>query len=396
MVEVGGDVDQPVAVPITDNHTITWLEVVGPSPFFPQLLLVLQKATSLSVLPDFPYNWLPGGKSLASSRTTSPDLPISGSMAALFSRTLGKPVDLTALESQCQHLVPPLDWLVLDVIFEAVVALERDHLFVNRQVGLEVHKFCELAGDEIKHSPDLVQSVVTWTDFREQAAAHCLKSAEGGGSPETCHVSWCQQWQQCCGLEPSTFSCLAGGKQTCRGISVRTASSPTQELAVSFQIVPGAFCWSPRQSASRCPAQTEQWSSPHHGWYDPGLNKKQFMCNVQSRCTTVTTFFFFFFFPYIFLGIFVYMYLCRPSEASTRYCVIPGGYPPQDWQSLPCAGEELDSNSGLLICSQVCYHWATSPPNIEPPLLLSLSHLSSCDYCTYMQNPVPIMHLPSV
>ncbi len=40
-------------------------------------------------------------------------------------------------------------------------------------------------------------------------------------------------------------------------------------------------------------------------------------------------------------------YLCRPSEASTRFCVIPGGYPPQDWQSLPCAGEELDSNSEL-------------------------------------------------
>ncbi len=61
-------------------------------------------------------------------------------------------------------------------------------------------------------------------------------------------------------------------------------------------------------------------------------------------------------------------YLCRPSEASTWYCVIPGGYPPQDWQSSPCAGEELDLNSGLLICSQVCYHWATSPPK---------SHLSS-------------------
>ncbi len=28
---------------------------------------------------------------------------------------------------------------------------------------------------------------------------------------------------------------------------------------------------------------------------------------------------------------FVYMeYLCRPSEASTRYCVIPSGYPPRD------------------------------------------------------------------
>jgi hypothetical protein len=37
---------------------------------------------------------------------------------------------------------------------------------------------------------------------------------------------------------------------------------------------------------------------------------------------------------------------------------------------LPCAGEELDSNPGLLICSQVRYHRATSPP-------LPLSHLSS-------------------
>ncbi len=60
-------------------------------------------------------------------------------------------------------------------------------------------------------------------DFRKQAAAHYLKSAEGGGSSETCHVSWCQQWQQSCGLEPSTFSCLAGGKQTCKGRSLRTA-----------------------------------------------------------------------------------------------------------------------------------------------------------------------------
>ncbi len=81
-------------------------------------------------------------------------------------------------------------------------------------------------------------------------------------------------------------------------------------------------------------------------------------------------------FPIYFFVVFcVYMYLCRPSEASTRYCVIPGGYPPQDWQSLPCAGEELDSNPGLLICSQVRYHWATSPPlwATSPPL----NHLSS-------------------
>ncbi len=74
-------------------------------------------------------------------------------------------------------------------------------------------------------------------------------------------------------------------------------------------------------------------------------------------------------------------YLCRPSEASTRFCVIPSGYPPQDGQSLLCAGEELDSNPGLLICSQVRYHWATFPPPIEPPLLLALSHLSSSAYC---------------
>ncbi len=72
------------------------------------------------------------------------------------------------------------------------------------------------------------------------------------------------------------------------------------------------------------------------------------------------------FFSYIFLGVFVYIvYLYCPSEASTWYCVIPDGYPPQDWQSLPCAGEELDSDLdsdlGLLIWSQVRYHWATSP-----------------------------------
>jgi hypothetical protein len=82
------------------------------------------------------------------------------------------------------------------------------------------------------------------------------------------------------------------------------------------------------------------------------------MCYKAVSCHVLLIFFF----SYIFLGFFVYMYLCRPSEASTWYCVIPGGYPPQDWQSLPCAGEELDSNPGLLICSQVRYHWATSPP----------------------------------
>jgi hypothetical protein len=85
----------------------------------------------------------------------------------------------------------------------------------------------------------------------------------------------------------------------------------------------------------------------------------------------------FFFFSFIFLGVFVYIvYLCRPPEASTWCCVIPGGYPPQDWQSLPCAREELDLNPGLLICSQVCYHWATSPPKLSH-FSSPLSHLSS-------------------
>ncbi len=37
------------------------------------------------------------------------------------------------------------------------------------------------------------------------------------------------------------------------------------------------------------------------------------------------------FFSFIFLRVFVYIvYLCRPSEASTWHCVIPGGYPSQD------------------------------------------------------------------
>jgi hypothetical protein len=40
-------------------------------------------------------------------------------------------------------------------------------------------------------------------------------------------------------------------------------------------------------------------------------------------------FFFFNFFPLYFYG-FLCIYLCRPPEASTRYCAIPGGYPPED------------------------------------------------------------------
>ncbi len=93
------------------------------------------------------------------------------------------------------------------------------------------------------------------------------------------------------------------------------------------------------------------------------------LCDVEStvQCwgsTSVLRQSMVLFFSYIFLGFFVLTeYLCRPLEASTGYCVIPGGYPPQDWQNLLCAGEELDSNPGLLICSLVHYHWATSPPD---------------------------------
>ncbi len=80
------------------------------------------------------------------------------------------------------------------------------------------------------------------------------------------------------------------------------------------------------------------------------------------------------FFPYIhtvFIGFFVYTeYLfCRPSEASTWYCVIPGGYPPQEWQSLPCAGEELDSNPGQPICSQSGALPLNHLSSLVPPLL---------------------------
>ncbi len=59
-----------------------------------------------------------------------------------------------------------------------------------------------------------------------------------------------------------------------------------------------------------------------------------FVCCSREKITILilncVQIFFFFFFLYIF-WVFVYIvYLCRPSEASTWYCVIPGGYPPQD------------------------------------------------------------------
>jgi hypothetical protein len=61
-------------------------------------------------------------------------------------------------------------------------------------------------------------------------------------------------------------------------------------------------------------------------------------------------------FQYICKGFCEYWVPLPHLRASTWYCVIPGGYPPQDWQSLLCAGEELDLNPELLICSQVSYH----------------------------------------
>jgi hypothetical protein len=36
------------------------------------------------------------------------------------------------------------------------------------------------------------------------------------------------------------------------------------------------------------------------------------------------------FFLYAFIDFLCILELCRPSEASTWYCPIPGGYPPQD------------------------------------------------------------------
>ncbi len=69
-----------------------------------------------------------------------------------------------------------------------------------------------------------------------------------------------------------------------------------------------------------------------------------------------------FFFPLYFYG-----FLCICASAAPQRPA-HGTVPSQvathlrTDKSLPCAGEELDSNPGLLICSQVRYHWATSPP----------------------------------
>jgi hypothetical protein len=57
------------------------------------------------------------------------------------------------------------------------------------------------------------------------------------------------------------------------------------------------------------------------------------------------------------------IYVCCLSKASPKFCAIHNGKPPSEGQSLPRAGEEEpDSNMGQLQRSQVCNHWATSPP----------------------------------
>ncbi len=164
------------------------------------------------------------------------------------------------------------------------------------------------------------------------------------------------------------------------------------------------------------------------------LSQTSLKQKISCRCS------FNVFFSY-FLEFFVYIViLCGPSEASTHYCAIPGGNPPKDWQSMLCAGKELDWNSGLLICCQVllatCWfatfelpllrrrsrisslfshlspYWATFPPKLshlssyaEPPLLLSwansppiMSHLSYVELSLLLRwatSPPMLSHLSS-
>ncbi len=76
-----------------------------------------------------------------------------------------------------------------------------------------------------------------------------------------------------------------------------------------------------------------------------------------------------FFFLYIFKGFFVYMYCTSAAPQRPAHGTVSSQVATHlRTDSLLCAGEELDSNPGLLICSQMRYHWATSAP-FEPPLL---------------------------
>jgi hypothetical protein len=99
-----------------------------------------------------------------------------------------------------------------------------------------------------------------------------------------------------------------------------------------------------------------------------------------------------FFFPIYFLEVFVYIvYPCRSSEASTWHCVIPGGYPPQDWQSLPCAGEELDSKGEEL--DSMGRSWIRGSLYIYSCKLLTLLALCSESTAPFFV-PLPNPHCP--
>jgi hypothetical protein len=61
----------------------------------------------------------------------------------------------------------------------------------------------------------------------------------------------------------------------------------------------------------------------------------KYSTQVWERCRHTVHFFL-----YITLGFFVYfLYLYRPSKASTQHCSITGGNPPRGWQSSPWAGQ---------------------------------------------------------
>jgi hypothetical protein len=81
-----------------------------------------------------------------------------------------------------------------------------------------------------------------------------------------------------------------------------------------------------------------------------------FFGQMQSGKSSEQMIFHWFFLYFVCVCVCVYfVYLCRPSEASTQYCAIPDGNPPTGRQGLLCVGEESDFNLGLLIRGQVCY-----------------------------------------
>jgi hypothetical protein len=74
------------------------------------------------------------------------------------------------------------------------------------------------------------------------------------------------------------------------------------------------------------------------------------------------------------------MYLWRLSEASPRYCSIPGGNPPRSRVSRELARGSI-LNPGLLHSNQVPYHWATWSPifyNFFCPVPILHAGYASC------------------